>query len=459
MHVPAWCAAYRPAQAVQTRSLVVLDFRSASLPDGWQQAEAEKARVTSVLARAYPAATAGPASGSEPSTRQPEQRSDPTPAPPSALETTTARPVSAAERLSVLASAFPTAAGPADNPRVPPAQSRGVVTYAQSAVPGKASAAALQPAATLSSGHVMPLVGLGTWKSPRGAVARAVRAALDAGYRHIDCAAVYRNEHEVGAAIAGALGDGVLRRDQLFVTSKLWCGGYPRSRRADTACSQRRFGVMLRSGVVTMQGTLRGTACWTGLPQSDRLRVCHAQELAPRPAARQDGVPEHPSGPAPRVPRPVPGAMVYSVAAVGSRTQNAVCLHRQAQGPTARTHHKAGRLLRCRGCCMYHSWLMVAIHPWTYGQQPCMADWVVPQDQRHHRPADPLAGGRGARSDGPAAAARDVGGAGGAGGRGPRALRRRQQLQRRQADRPAGARPHPAVRLPGENLCIVRFTW
>ena len=46
-------------------------------------------------------------------------------------------------------------------------------------------------------------------------------------YRHIDCAAVYKNEHEVGAAIAGAIKDGVLRRDQLFVTSKLWCSQDP----------------------------------------------------------------------------------------------------------------------------------------------------------------------------------------------------------------------------------------
>ena len=223
MHVPAWCAAYRPAQAVQTRSLVVLDFRSASLPDGRQQTEAEQARVASVLARAYPAASAGTASGSEPSTQQPEQRPDLTSASRSAPQTTAAGPVNTAERLSVLARAFPAAAGPANKPHAPPVLSRGVATSAPSAMPIKASAAASQPSAALSSGHAMPLVGLGTWKSPRGAVARAVRAALDAGYRHVDCAAVYRNEHEVGAAIAGALGDSVLRRDQLFVTSKLWC--------------------------------------------------------------------------------------------------------------------------------------------------------------------------------------------------------------------------------------------
>ncbi len=227
MHAPAWCAAYRPAQAVQTRSLVVLDFRSASLPDGRQQSEAEQARVASVLARAYPAASAGPAGGTEPSVQQHDQRLDSMPAP---APDTAARPVKPAERLSVLAGAFPAAAGPSNKPHAPPALSRGVAASAPSTMPSKASVAVSRPTVTLSSGHAMPLVGLGTWKSPRGAVARAVRAALDAGYRHVDCAAVYRSEHEVGAAIAEALGDGVLCRDQLFVTSKLWCATSSRNR-------------------------------------------------------------------------------------------------------------------------------------------------------------------------------------------------------------------------------------
>ena len=231
MQVPAWCAAYRPAQAVQTRSLVVLDFRSASLPDGCQQSEAEKARVASVLARAYPAASAGPVSGSEPPDQQPKRQQDPLPAPPSTADTTT-RPVNTAGRLSVLARTIPPAAGSTATPHAPPAQSRGVATSASSATPSRASVAS-QPVEMLSSGHVMPVVGLGTWKSPRGAVARAVRAALDVGYRHIDCAAVYRNEHEVGAAIAGAFADGVLRRGELFVTSKLWCADSSRSWRPD----------------------------------------------------------------------------------------------------------------------------------------------------------------------------------------------------------------------------------
>lgn len=68
----------------------------------------------------------------------------------------------------------------------------------------------------------MPLVGLGTWQAARGVVGRAVGDALDQGYVHIDCAAAYANECEVGAAIARALEKGVVAREDLFVTSKLW---------------------------------------------------------------------------------------------------------------------------------------------------------------------------------------------------------------------------------------------
>ncbi|CDQ66389.1 aldo-keto reductase family 1 member A1-A [Oncorhynchus tshawytscha] len=76
---------------------------------------------------------------------------------------------------------------------------------------------------TLSSGHKIPLVGLGTWKSAPGQVKQAVLTALDCGYRHIDCAAAYSNEQEVGEALALRLGPGkALRREAVFLTSKLW---------------------------------------------------------------------------------------------------------------------------------------------------------------------------------------------------------------------------------------------
>lgn len=75
----------------------------------------------------------------------------------------------------------------------------------------------------LSSGQKMPMIGLGTWKSTPGQVKQAVLTALDCGYRHIDCAAAYSNEQEVGEALALRIGPGkTLRREDVFVTSKLW---------------------------------------------------------------------------------------------------------------------------------------------------------------------------------------------------------------------------------------------
>ena len=75
------------------------------------------------------------------------------------------------------------------------------------------------PPYNLSGGTVLPAVGFGTFQSDSGnaGVKRAVAAALEAGYRHIDTATAYGNEQEVGQAIQ----ESGLPRDEVFVTTKL----------------------------------------------------------------------------------------------------------------------------------------------------------------------------------------------------------------------------------------------
>lgn len=81
---------------------------------------------------------------------------------------------------------------------------------------------------TLNTGDKIPAVGLGTWKSSDEDVYKAVLAAIDTGYRHIDTAACYGNEKPIGDAIR----DSKIPRSELFVTTKLWCTDHLKAEQA-----------------------------------------------------------------------------------------------------------------------------------------------------------------------------------------------------------------------------------
>ncbi|MED5811861.1 aldo/keto reductase [Mycolicibacterium sp. 050232] len=76
----------------------------------------------------------------------------------------------------------------------------------------------MSPRVTLNDGNSIPQVGLGVWQTPAEETVRAVSAALQAGYRHIDTAAAYQNEVETGR---GLVESGVPRED-VFLVTKLW---------------------------------------------------------------------------------------------------------------------------------------------------------------------------------------------------------------------------------------------
>jgi 2,5-diketo-D-gluconate reductase A len=89
------------------------------------------------------------------------------------------------------------------------------------------------PTITLNDGHEIPQLGFGVFQIPPPDTATATAQALEAGYRHIDTAEMYRNERGVGDAIRAS----GLSRDEVFITSKL-SNGYHRPDDARTAFAQ-----------------------------------------------------------------------------------------------------------------------------------------------------------------------------------------------------------------------------
>src|SRR6201985_178325 len=69
---------------------------------------------------------------------------------------------------------------------------------------------------------LMPVLGFGTLIPDAATTLSATRSALDAGFRHFDCAERYQNEREVGEALQAGLAAGGIAREDIFVTTKLW---------------------------------------------------------------------------------------------------------------------------------------------------------------------------------------------------------------------------------------------
>ena len=99
------------------------------------------------------------------------------------------------------------------------------------------------PNVLLNNGIEMPQVGFGVWRVPSAQTQEVVATALDAGYRHIDTATLYRNEEGVGAAVR----DSRLDRDAVFVTSKVYAedlGYEPTMRAFDASLDRLGFDVL-----------------------------------------------------------------------------------------------------------------------------------------------------------------------------------------------------------------------
>src|SRR5664279_4713818 len=81
------------------------------------------------------------------------------------------------------------------------------------------------PYKTFYNGAKIPVIGLGTFGSDNydaETIAQAVKTAIKMGYRHIDCASVYGNEKEIGVALQEVFTEGIVTREELWITSKVW---------------------------------------------------------------------------------------------------------------------------------------------------------------------------------------------------------------------------------------------
>lgn len=94
-----------------------------------------------------------------------------------------------------------------------------------SETPVKQISPASVPQIRLYTGDTIPVIGLGTFGSdsiPHETVASTVKRAIISGYRHIDCASVYGNEKNIGNTLKEIIADGIVKREDLWITSKVW---------------------------------------------------------------------------------------------------------------------------------------------------------------------------------------------------------------------------------------------
>lgn len=131
------------------------------------------------------------------------------------------------------------------------------------------------PLITLNDGVQIPQLGLGVWQLDDEQAYQSSRAALAAGYRHIDTAMIYGNEAGVGRAVA----ESELSREQIFITTKLWNAdqGYDSTLRAFDASLQRlgleTLDLYLIHWAIPKKGTYRDTwKAFVRLQQEGRVR-------------------------------------------------------------------------------------------------------------------------------------------------------------------------------------------
>ncbi|CAI4215610.1 unnamed protein product [Parascedosporium putredinis] len=98
--------------------------------------------------------------------------------------------------------------------------------------------APLSKTTTLASGKEMPLVGFGLWKVPKETAAETVYNAIKVGYRLFDGAYDYQNEKEAGEGIRRAIDEGLVKREDIFITTKLWNNYHRKEYAVDMAKKQ-----------------------------------------------------------------------------------------------------------------------------------------------------------------------------------------------------------------------------